>query len=232
MPEDLSWLEKLEKERLNTKKNIIIEAISTGYDDLNSALGVNGIPRGKIIEIAGHPKVGKTALALDIVAHAQMKNLQIIYFDLDEKFDTEFAYNRGVKLDDLLVFRPDKSKPENTIVVLKQLINDGLIDLIVIDTISQFESGIELFLTEITKLIAGTKVTVVLTSQIRNNFDDPRDYNTPFMKVLNEYSNIRMMLKKIETLSHDGIFIGKRVSVNIYKNCLSHPKTTDIEIYV
>ena len=226
------WLENLEKKRLEGRKTFELEVISTGYEEIDSALGVKGIPRGKIVEIAGHPSVGKTALILDIVAQAQAKGLNAIYMDLDHKFDKQFAMNRAVKCDELLIFRPDPMKPENTIAALKQLLCDGLIDLVVFDSISMYKEGIEKVLAETSKILAGTKITIILASQIRNNFEDPRDYNTPFMKVLNQYCNIRIMLKKMETLKHKDIMIGKRVEVNIYKNVMAHPKSTDIEIYV
>ena len=227
----MDWLENLEKKRLEQKKNFEISVISTGYEEFDKVLGVKGIPRGKIIEIAGHAGVGKTALILDIVAQAQMKDLNVVYLDLDRKFDAEFATNRAVKCEELLIFRPDPEKPENTIEALEHLIIFNLIDVIVFDTISAFGDGMVSLLAELEKMIANTKITVILSSQIRNNFEDPRDYNTPYMKVLNQYSNVRIMLKKIESIKHAGILIGKRVSVNIYKNCLAHPKSTDIEIY-
>ena len=228
----MDWLENLEKKRLEQKKNFEISVISTGYEEFDKVLGVKGIPRGKIIEIAGHAGVGKTALILDIVAQAQMKDLNVVYLDLDRKFDAEFATNRAVKCEELLIFRPDPEKPENTIEALEHLIIFNLIDVIVFDTISAFGDGMVSLLAELEKMIANTKITVILSSQIRNNFEDPRDYNTPYMKVLNQYSNVRIMLKKIESIKHAGILIGKRVSIDIYKNCLANPKSTEIEIYV
>jgi len=227
----MDWLENLENKRRENKKNFSIEVIPSGYEEVDKALGVKGVPRGKIIEIAGHAGVGKTALILDIIAQAQMKELNVVYLDLDRKFDAEFATNRAVKCEELLIFRPDPDKPENTIEALEHLIICNLIDVIVFDTISAFGDGMVSLLAELEKLIVNTKTTIILASQIRENWQDPRDYNTPYMKVLNQYSNIRMMLKKIESIKHAGILIGKKVSVNIYKNCLAHPKSTDIEIY-
>ena len=95
-----------------------------------------------------------------------------------------------------------------------------------------YKDGIEKILADISQIISGTKTTILLASQIRANFEDPRDYNTPYMKVLNQYCNVRMYLKKIESLKHDGILIGKHVEVNVYKNSLYHPKSTSIEIYI
>jgi recombination protein RecA len=226
------WLEKWEQKRLQHSKVFDLEVIPTSYPEFDRALGVGGIPRGKIVEVAGHAGVGKTALILDIVAQAQAKNLQVVYLDLDHKFEAEFAFNRAVKLNELLIFQPDPKNIDNLILALKSFIEKNLADIIVIDTISACGEGMVNLLMELTKAIAGTKITLLLASQIREKWQDPRDYNTPFMKVLNQYSNIRIMLKKIESLKHEDIFIGKKVSVDVYKNCLAHPKSTDIEIYV
>lgn len=229
---ETDWLDKFEKNRLENKKSFTIEVIPSSYEELDRAFGVGGLPRGKIIEISGGAGVGKTALLLDIVASAQAQGLNVVYLDLDRKFDRQFAENRAVKCDELLVFQPDPKKPENLTKALNQLILGNLVDVIVFDTISSFGDGILNILQELVKDIVGTKITVLIASQIRENFEDPRDYNTPYMKVLNQYSNIRMYLKKIETLKHKDILIGKRVSVDIYKNLLSHPRSAEIEIYI
>jgi len=232
MEENMDWLTKLEQARTEQKKSFILDIIPTSYSELDKALGVWGIPRGKIVEISGHAGVGKTALLLDIVAQAQEHGLNVVYMDLDRKFDAEFAKNRAVKCEDLLVFQPDATKPENTLKALEALMKANLIDLIVFDTISAYGDGITEILQGLAKNIAGTKITILLASQIRQSFEDPRDYNTPYMHLLNQYCNIRIMLKKIESIKHDSILIGKRIAVDVYKNVMAHPRTTEIEIYI
>lgn len=228
----MDWLEKFEKSRLQQKKDFFMEVIPSTYSTLDKELGCWGIPRGKVIEISGGAGIGKTALLLDIVASAQSKDLNVVYLDLDRKFDRTFAENRGIKIDNLLIYRPEPSQPENLIIALRSFIQQNLVDVIVFDTISAYGDGMINIFQELVKDIAGTKITVLLASQIRENFEDPRDYNTPYMKILNQYCNIRLFMKKIESLKHCGIFIGKKVAIDIYKNTLYHPSSTEIEIYV
>jgi len=225
------WLEKLEKARLENKKDFTIESIETSYKELDEALGLGGIPRGKIIEVAGAPGVGKSAIILDIIAKAQEKELNVLYLDLDRGFNREFASLRYVKCEDLLIFRPDASNPKNISLAISEMIKKNLVDIIVFDSISQLGEGIPFILQELSRDIVGTKVSVILASQLRHNFDDPRDYKTPYMQVLNQYSNIRMMIKKLESIKHGEVLIGRKIEINIYKNEMFYPKTCDIDIY-
>lgn len=226
----MDWLDKFEKARLTQTKDFTIDIIPTSYLQLDEILGVGGIPREKIVEIAGESGAGKTALVLDIVASAQENNLNVVYLDLDRKFDKEFATIRKVKCDDLLIFRPDANNPKNISLALRELISKHLVDVVVFDSISQLGEGIPFILQEIARDIIGTKVTVILTSQIRQG-EHYNDYKTPYMASLNQYCNIRMMLEKTVSIKHQDILIGKKVSVDIYKNAMSEPKTTEIEIY-
>ena len=225
----MDWLDKFEKARLTQTKDFTIDSIPTSYTQLDEILGVGGIPRGKIIEIAGAPGVGKSALILDIITKAQEKELNVAYFDLDRGFSKEFAILRDVKCDDLLIFRP----PENKSIpaALNKMIAMNLVDVVVFDSISQLGEDIPFVLQELAKDIVGTKVTVILASQLRHNFDDPRDYKTPFMPTLNQYCNVRIMLKKVESIKHGEILIGRKLDINVYKNDLFYPKTCEIELY-
>lgn len=226
----MDWLSKLEEQRLNQPKKFDSSLIITTYPDLDKIIG-GGIPSGKIIEIAGHPGVGTSTLVLDIVASAQKTSKHVLFLDLDRKFDAEYATAHEVRCDELSVFRPDPTKPENTVIAVRELVSKGLIDVIVVDSISMYGDGMVELLQEFTKLQSTNNVTVILTSQLRHNFDDPRDYKTAHMKVLNQYCNVRIMLKKVESIKIDNILIGRRVSVDVYKNSVVHPNSTEIEIY-
>jgi recombination protein RecA len=227
----MSWLDDLETRRMTAKKNFDISVLNTGYKEFNEALGVGGIPIGKIIDIAGHVDVGKTSLTLDIIKEAINSELSTVLLDLDNSFDAQYAIGRGVKTAELLVFRPDSSRPQDLLVALESLINDGLIKVLVIDSISSFGGNISTVLEGLTKLITNKDITVVLTSQIRHNYEDARDYKTPYMKVINRYANIRVMLRKITSIRHEHIIIGRKVTVDIYKNSVANPKSTETEIY-
>ena len=124
------WLDKYEKARLEQRKVFTLDVIPTAYSELDDAIGVKGIPRGKITEIAGHSSVGKTALVLDILAQAQARGLNVVYMDLDRKFDKQFALYRAIKLDELLIFRPDPQQAQNTVDALKKMIEQNLIELL------------------------------------------------------------------------------------------------------
>lgn len=228
----MDWLDKAEQRKRDRKKEFILDVIPTSYFPLDIALGVGGIPKGKIIEIAGMAKSGKTTLIYDILAKAQHLGLIPIYLEPDCKFEQEWAWERKVNCDEMLIFQPDPRYPEKTILAVKTFIEKGLADIIVIDTISNYGDGMELLLRELSNLITNTKVTIIIASQIRENFHHPRDYKTPYMKVLNQYSNIRIMLKVVESIKEGLLLIGKKIDVDVYKNCMFHPRTTQIEMYL
>jgi len=225
------WLDRLERIRLERKKDFVIDVIPTTYPELDTALGLGGLPRGKIIEISGASSVGKTSLVFDVISKAQSDGLQVLYFDIDRKFEKEYANERKVKCDEMLVFRPDITQPLNTILAIREFINGNLVDVIIFDTISAFGDSITDVLNELSKVIIGTNVTVILLSQIRHCYEDPRCYKTPHMLVLNKNCHIRLLMKKIGTIKESGVLIGKAVSVDIYKNTMFHPSSTEIEMY-
>lgn len=220
------WLDKLEASRLTFNKTLTFDSISTSYIQLDHRLGVNGIPKGKIVEIAGHSGSCKSTLALDIISEAQQHGSLVMYVDLDCKFDKEWSKQRLVNNDELLLVQ---NKPWTE---LKYLVGYNLIDVIVIDSISNIQSDeVTELLQFLAKTIVEQKITGILLSQIRNSFCDPRDYNTPYMKLLNQHCNVRMMMTKKESIKHAGVLIGKVVNVDIYKNSLYRPQQAEIEVY-
>ena len=227
----MDWLKESEDKRFEPK-TLQIDVIPTIYDEFNIAIGIGGIPKGKIIEISGMSKSCKSALLLDIVASAQKLDISPIYLDTDCKFDSAWAKEREVDCDNLLVFRPDPKTPERTVEAIQKLADSGLFYLIIIDSISNYGDQMEVLLSNLEKIIANTNLTVIMSSQIRHNFEHPRDYKTPYMKILNQYCNIRMYIKPIESIKHCGILIAKKVSLDIYKNSLANPKSTEFTILV
>lgn len=224
------WLDDAEKKRLERSKDFSIDVISTSYLDLDNALG-GGLPYGKIIELSGQKGSCKSAIIQDMMAQAQAKELGVVYLDADRKFDAKFAHARGVRIQELLIFQPDPLQPDKTIEAIKLLVETNQIQFIVIDSISMYGDGCDDILRSISKLITTYKIIILITSQIRNNFEHPRDYRTPYMKILNEYCNIRMNLKQVESIKANHVLIGKRIEVDVYKNVITHPKSFQMEVY-
>lgn len=227
------WLSEYENKRLETgKRKSDIPVLKTSYIEVDDALGVHGLPLGKVIDIAGPAGVGKTAFVLDIVASAQDNNLACVYLDLDRGFDSQFAHNRKVNIDDLLIFRPKTI--EGIVPACEALMKEGLADLIIFDSVSSIDpSAISLkqVINPLLRKLLEYKSSLVFLSQIREDLANGGQV-TPMMNEINDLSNIRMMLKKVESIKHLDVLIGKKVEVNIYKNDLATPAKAQIELYI
>jgi recombination protein RecA len=223
----MTWLDELENK--SPKKEFKMDIISTPYDSLNSALGINGLPKGKIIDLSGEKGSCKSTLALDIITSAWKQDLFSLYINYDGKLDKKRIDPYLVCSGNLLVYTPNDDL-EKLLFVIQTYIQSG-VDLIVFDSISQC-ANVELLLQNISQLISGTKVTVILLSQVRHNFKNFNCYNTPKMKVLNQYSNIRMNLKILGSIKKDGKLIGKKIGIDIYKNSVSKPNNCEIEVFL
>lgn len=220
---------------------VAVETISTGIYSLDKALGVGGIPKGRIIEIFGPESSGKTTICLSIIAETQKQGGVAAFIDAEHALDPEWARKLGVKLDDLLVSQPDTG--EQALEITETLIRSGGIDLIVIDSVAalvpkaeiegemgESQMGVQArlmsqALRKLTGIVAKSKTTVIFTNQIRLKigvlFGNPE--TTPGGLALKFYCSVRMDVRKIETLKKNNQVYGARVRVKVVKNKVAPP---------
>lgn len=218
-----------------------VEVIPTGIMALDTALGVGGIPRGRIIEIFGPEAAGKTTVCLSIIAESQKKGGTAAFIDAEHALDPEWAKKLGVKLDDLLVSQPDTG--EQALEIAETLIRSGGVDLIVIDSVAALvpkseiegemgdsQMGVQArlmsqALRKLTGIVSKSKTTVIFTNQIRLKigimFGNPE--TTPGGLALKFYCSIRMDVRKIETLKKNNQVYGARIRVKVVKNKVAPP---------
>lgn len=242
-------LEKIEKDfgkgaimRLGDKSITSIDSISTGAITLDYALGIGGVPKGRIIEIFGPESSGKTTLAQHIVAEAQKANGIAAYIDAEHAMDPEYARKLGVKVDELLISQPDTG--EQALDIVEQLVRSGAIDVIVIDSVAALVPKAEIdgemgdshmglqarlmsqALRKLTAVVSKTRTAVIFINQLRqkigNFYGSPE--TTTGGNALKFYASIRMDIRKIETLKNkDGTEYANRVKVKIVKNKVAPP---------
>lgn len=227
------WLSEFEQKKLETvNRKSDLEVLSTSYPLLDSALGIGGVPRGKVIDIMGEPSVGKTSLALDLVAEAQKAKLACVWLDLEQSFDSQFAYDRKVNINDLLIFRPKNS--EGIVLACETLMKEGLADFIIFDSVSALNVGdtcLRYVINPLLQKLLEYKSSLIFLSQVRVDLEN-HQHVTPYMNEINDIANIRMKLVKINSIKHQDILIGKRVLADIYKNDLANPASAEIELYI
>ncbi|MCL4363772.1 recombinase RecA [Patescibacteria group bacterium] len=227
--------------RLGQAPVAAIDVISTGIMPLNVALGVGGIPRGRIIEVFGPEGAGKTTVCLSIIAEAQKTGGTAAFIDAEHALDPEWAKKIGVKLDDLLVSQPDTG--EQALEIAETLIRSGGVDLVVIDSVAalvprseiegemgESQMGVQArlmsqALRKLTGIVSKSKTTVIFTNQIRLKigimFGNPE--TTPGGLALKFYTSVRMDVRKIETLKKNNQVYGTRVRVKVVKNKVAPP---------
>lgn len=226
-----------------------LEVIPTGSLALDIALGVGGVPRGRIIEIFGPEASGKTTVALSIIAEAQKAGGVAAFIDAEHALDPIWAEKIGVKLDDLLVSQPDTG--EQALEIAETLIRSGGVDVVVIDSVAALVPRAEIegemgdsmvgvqarlmsqALRKLTGVISKSKTTAIFTNQLRQKigvmFGNPE--TTPGGLALKFYSSIRMDTRKIETLKDGDKVIGSRHRVRIVKNKVAPPfRIAEIEV--
>lgn len=226
-----------------------IEVIPTGSIPLDLALGVGGIPRGRIIEIFGPEASGKTSLALSIIAQAQKQGGVAAFIDAEHGLDPVWAEKIGVKLDDLLISQPDTG--EQALEIAETLIRSGGVDVIVIDSVAALVPRVEIegemgeamlgvqarlmsqALRKLTGVISKSKTVCIFTNQIRHKigvmFGNPEV--TPGGLALKFYSSIRLDTRKIATLKDKDKVIGSRHRVKVVKNKVAPPfKMVELDI--
>jgi recombination protein RecA len=218
-----------------------IDALSTGSLSLDMALGVGGVPKGRIIEIFGEESSGKTTLALHILAECQKEGGRVAFIDAEHALDPEYAKRIGVKVNDVIISQPDTG--EQALDIVETLVKTKMISLIVIDSVAALTPRAEIegemgqqhmglqarlmshALRKLTALVNQTKTTVIFINQIRMKigimFGNPE--TTPGGKALKFYSSVRIEIKKTNTLKKGEVAIGNRVRAKVVKNKVAAP---------
>lgn len=228
--------------RLGETKKVDVDAIPTGSLSLDIALGVGGVPKGRIIEIFGPESSGKTTLALHIIAESQKKGGLCAFIDAEHALDPDYAKRLGVNIDELLISQPDTG--EQALEILESLIRSGSISCAVIDSVAALTPRAEiegemgdrhiglqarlmsLALRKLTAIVAKSDTTVIFINQLRMQigtmmFGNPE--TTPGGKALKFYSSIRMDVRRIAQIKKGDDVIGNRVRVKIVKNKVASP---------
>jgi len=241
-------IDKIEKDfgkgsimKLGDKPSVSVETIPTGSLALDIALGVGGIPRGRIIEIYGPESSGKTTLAQHIVAECQKKGGIAAFVDAEHALDPEYARNLGVNVDELLISQPDTG--EQALDITEELVRSGAVDVIVVDSVAALVPKAEIegsmedqqmglqarlmskALRKLTGVIGKTNTTVIFINQLRQKigvmYGNPE--TTTGGNALKYYASVRMEIKRVEGLKGDGEEVGNHVRVRILKNKVAPP---------
>ena len=228
---------------------VAVDVIPTGALSLDAALGVGGVPRGRIIEIYGPESSGKTSLALSIVAQAQKMGGVAAYIDAEHAMDPKYAAAIGVDIDDLLISQPDTG--EEALEITETLVRSNALDVIVIDSVAALVPKAEIegdmgdshmglqarlmsqALRKLTAVAARSKTCIIFINQIRMKigvmFGNPE--TTPGGLALKFHASVRMDIRRIESIKQGEENIGNRVRVKVLKNKMASPfRTAEFEI--
>ncbi|MEI8327596.1 MAG: recombinase RecA [Candidatus Taylorbacteria bacterium] len=235
--------------KLGDKPKVNVNAIPTGSLGLDWALGIGGMPRGRIVEIFGPESSGKTTLALHVVAEAQKRGGVCAYIDAEHAMDPEYAKRLGVKIDDLLISQPDTG--EQALEIVDSLIRTGKMDVVVIDSVAALTPKAEIegdmgahhigtqarlmsqALRKLTAIVAKSKTIVIFINQIRMQigvmFGNPE--TTPGGKALKFYASVRLDIRRIAQIKKGEEIMGGRVRVKVVKNKVAAPfKQTEFDL--
>ena len=227
--------------KLGEFKAMEIEAIPTGALSLDIALGIGGVPRGRIIEVFGPESSGKTTLALHIVAEAQKMGGEAAFIDAEHALDPVYAKKLGVDIDNLIVSQPDTG--EQALEITESLVRSGALDVIVVDSVAALVPKAEIdgdrgdshmglqarLMSQALRKLAGainkSKTVLIFINQLREKigvmFGNPE--TTTGGRALKFYASVRMDIRRIENIKQDGEVKGNRVRVKVIKNKVAPP---------
>jgi recombination protein RecA len=227
--------------RLGQRETLGIEAISTGSIAVDSAIGIGGFPRGRVVEVYGPESSGKTTLALSVVAQAQKKGGIAAFIDAEHALDAEYARKLGVDIDNLLVSQPDSG--EQALEIAEMLVRSNGVDVVIIDSVAALVPKAELegemgeshmglqarlmshALRKLTAIVSKSKTTLVFINQIREKigvmFGNPE--TTTGGRALKFYASVRIDIRRIASLKDGEEVTGARAKVKIVKNKVAAP---------
>ena len=227
--------------KLGEAKKLNVASISTGSLTLDMALGIGGVPRGRIVEIYGPESSGKTTVALHVAAEAQKLGGEVAFIDVEHALDPVYAQALGVNIDNLLVSQPDSG--EQALEILEALVRSGAIDVVVLDSVAAMVTKAEidgemgdshmgqqarlmsLAMRKLTAVISKSNCVAIFINQVREKigviYGNPE--TTPGGRALKFYSSVRIEVRRVEAIKNGGEVIGNRTKCKICKNKVAPP---------
>jgi recombination protein RecA len=227
-----------------------VEVISTGSRLIDDALGVHGLPRGRVIEVYGPEASGKTTLALQVISQAQREGGVCAFIDAEHAMDPVYARKLGINIDDLIISQPDSG--EQALDIAETLVRSGAIDVLVIDSVAALVPRAELegdmgdmhvglqarlmsqALRKLTPLVHKSKTVIIFINQIRSKIGGlpfANNETTPGGNALKFYASVRIDVRRIGTIKRGEVAVGNRVAVKLVKNKVAPPfKRVEVDL--